>query len=738
MAQLSAIIVTTVLLLFFGLFIRFFFGGWTPNKILQGIDKALSKSQFRQVSLLLFFTFFTFALLVSFNALFNPIDNRGFDFRFWSSLKHFFSPGSFYETDGIRNEWIILLNISGMILMTGLLISVLSNLLERRVDNLKNGRFHYHFKSHILIIGYAKMTTSLIKQIAVKYPAHEIVLQTIQDVPAIRHELFSQLDRRTEERVIIVSGNRTSREDLIKLHPDTCLEIFLLGENDEYDHDSASIQCLEQIGNILQASSPDNGRKDSSKPCHVLFEHQSTYTIFQHQSITMNDYINFMPFNFYEMWARKVFVGGIQSNGKPYPLLDRDYLNAQSPKYIHFVVVAATRMGVAMALQVARIAHFPNFRTHKTRITIIDRNAQNEMNILRSQYAAFFEGIDVFLDGEKVDRSGELSACTDIEFHFIQADVTSPEIRKQLVEWTEDPSQILTLAICLNYPPASLAVGLYLPDELYENNIPILIRQETSGSILRLFGDGNNAQKYKEVYAFGMTAESFDMEMNEDTIPQYIQHIYYNRLDFDQKEVSANLAEAWLHTPVVHKWSNRYNADMIPLKLRQAGMKEVNSYATFRSLSEIDEELFHERVPDLIQMEHNRWVIEKLLAGFRYLNDERKQKLFASITDDELKHKITHLKENKDKYFRLEQKRFMEKDPLKAYELKTMAERMRKEMIKPAKDAIESVFYHDCIVPYEDLSDDDQYSDRAISIGLLWIIKNKILINTKRRKDANE
>lgn len=57
MAQLSAIIVTTVLLLFFGLFIRFFFGGWTPNKILQGIDKALSKSQFRQVSLLLFLPF---------------------------------------------------------------------------------------------------------------------------------------------------------------------------------------------------------------------------------------------------------------------------------------------------------------------------------------------------------------------------------------------------------------------------------------------------------------------------------------------------------------------------------------------------------------------------------------------------------------------------------------------------------------------------------------------------------
>lgn len=724
MTQLSAAIVIAVLLSFFGLFIRFFFGGWTPNKVLQGIDKALSKSQFRQVSLLLLFTFFTFALLVSLNSLFNPIDERGFDFRLWSSLKHFFSPGSFYETDGIRNEWIILLNIAGMTLMTGLLISVLSNLLERRVDNLKNGRFHYHFKNHVLIIGYDKMTTSLIKQIALKYPTHEIVLQTIQDVPAIRHELFSQLERRTEERVIIVSGNRTSREDLIKLHPDACLEIFLLGENDEYDHDSANIQCLEQIGNILQTSSSAPNRKGSSKPCHVLFEYQSTYTIFQHQNIAMSDCIDFMPFNFYEMWARKVFVGGIQSNGNHYPLLDRKHLSAQSTQYIHFVVVAATRMGVAMALQAARIAHFPNFKTHKTRITIIDCNAENEMNILRSQYAAFFEGIDVFLDGEKVDRSGELTACTDIEFHFIQADVTSPEIRKQLVKWTEDPLQILTLAICLNYPPASLAVGLYLPDELYENKIPILIRQETSGSILRLFGDCNNAQKYKEVYAFGMTAESFDMEMNEDTIPQYIQHIYYNRFDFDQKDVPTNLAEGWQHTPVVHKWSNRYNADMIPLKLRQAGMREVNSYATFRSLSEIDEGLFHERMPDLIQMEHNRWVIEKLLAGFRNLNEERKQKLFASITDDELRNKIDRLKDNKDEYFRLEQKRCMEKNPLKAYELKSKAERIRKEMIKPAKNAIESVFYHDCIVPYEDLSEDDKYSDKAVSLGLLWMINN--------------
>lgn len=135
--------ITVGVVLLFWVFMRFSLGVWSPNKILRGIDQVLSKSQLKQIYLLALFVLFVFLFLVSFSAIFNPVENRGFWFRFWSSLAHFFEPGNFNSDDGVPNSWIIILNLFGMVFMTSILISVLSNFLERRMDQVKNGRIYY-------------------------------------------------------------------------------------------------------------------------------------------------------------------------------------------------------------------------------------------------------------------------------------------------------------------------------------------------------------------------------------------------------------------------------------------------------------------------------------------------------------------------------------------------------------------------------------------------------------------
>ena len=88
--------------------------------------------------------------------------------------------------------------------------------------------------------------------------------------------------------------------------------------------------------------------------------------------ISVSQYLEFTPFNFYEIWARRVLVKcSAESNGTiHYFPLDRGGISENSENYVHLVIIGMTRMGIALAIEAAHIAHFPNFKTHrkKTRI----------------------------------------------------------------------------------------------------------------------------------------------------------------------------------------------------------------------------------------------------------------------------------------------------------------------------------------------------------------------------------
>lgn len=622
--QSGPIITTLVIVLLLMFCVRLLFGGWSPNKVLQGIDKALAKSRLWQVVLLILLTFFTFAFFVSFISIFNPVDNKGFGFRFWSSLGHFLNPGSFDKTDGIHKGWIMLLNILGMILMTGLLISVLSNLLERRVDNLKTGRFHYKFKDHILIIGYDKMTASLIKQMAEKYGSSQIVLQTIQDVPTIRHELFSLLNHDIEKRVIILCGNRTSKEDLGKLHPESCHEICLLGENNEYDHDSVNIECLKMLAEVRR-------EKGINKPvrCHVLFEYQSTYAVFQQQDVPdIKDCIDFIPFNFYESWAQKVFVSGGFTN------LDREGITAGSDKHVHLVILGMSRMAVAMGIQAAHVCHFPNFISKgiKTRITFIDEHADRERDFLLTRYPYLFEEVDWSYEnrqtGETQNNTQSKEKFTDIEFEFIKGRIESRDIQNLIAQWATTKDKLLSIAVCFNFSPVAIAAGLYLPNEVYANEVPVFLRQETSSTTISMLSQGN---KYRNVTPFGMLDDAYDLKKTDDLLPMMVKYVYDQTGDNDGKDIVFEkenegentffisfdkqvLEENWTvwkdnkgnesKNIIALKFSNIHNADMVEFKQRSLNIEPGKA-------------LDNKQINLLARIEHNRWNIEKLLMGYR-------------------------------------------------------------------------------------------------------------------------
>ena len=589
------------------------------KRIQRFIDQAISQSVFKQLSFLIITTGLAFGSLLL--LIYIKYGNLKLNILDW--IYTYINPGSFFTSEGKENAdraWAIMLGIMGMIFLNGLLISVISNIIERRVDKVKNGKAHYYFSNHLVIIGYDRMCMGLISQLAKdkRYDHCDIILQTTREVPKVRHELFSGLEAKIEKKITILSGSRTSAEDLDRLHINRCVEVFVLGEIDEYDNDSLNMECLKKIHEILVKRSVNRLIR-----CQVLFEHPSTFAVFQRQDIDLlKDRIDFIPFNYDEMWAQKVLTD------KEYTPLDRKGITADSDQQVQLVVVGMSGMGIALGLQAAYMCHFPNFVTKgiKTRITFIDEHADVEMNYLKGRCRHLFDQVEVYYRESTCNNRGNPRKAkeifTDIELEFIKARVEDSWIQAYIADLSSNRNICLTMAVCFPFPPQAIAFGLYLPDEVYENDIPVWVRQEIPYSPLEmLIKEG----KFKNVQPFGMLANGYDLRKADDRIPMMVNYVYTKGIPTSAGIPEEEMITIWHGLPIAHKWSNRYNADSLKVKMRS-----FPHLVSGEAWSEEEIEL-------MAKVEHNRWNIEKLLMGYRATTPLEKA---AIAKDSSLKNKL--------------------------------------------------------------------------------------------------
>ncbi len=612
---------------------------------------------------------------------------------------HFVDPGNQYVVEGRGNRLLVsIVSITGSVLMGGLLISIISNVIDRRVERAREGQISYKFKNHYVIIGFDKMAIGLIKQLfrqcrddaQFKNVPYLFVIQTTNDVEMVRHELLSKLDAEIDRRTIILHGGRDSREDLEALRLPYCKEIFLLGEEGETDHDSINIECVTLVNRILrETKSPEpepcsieeleamvSRAQARCKRCNVLFEAQSTFAVFQRHDIETvfslseksddtwfehlqerykedkpqiellsglkqsydrlkERVIDFLPFNFYETWAEKVLVRGKynpREEGEKeigYTPIDGEGITYESDRYVHLVVVGMTSMGVALAMKAAHIAHYPNFvrdNKLKTRITFIDLNADTEFDMLRGRYKSLFTQCDYrVVDTVDPSRSyacaGKGGGMTDIEFEFVKGAVESRPVQQLLEKWSEpDDPQLLTIAICFEVPQKSIATALYMPRAVYGKALSILVRQNISCSTIELV---RKAHQYRKLRAFGMLDECYDVDDRTLVQARRINYIY-NKITPEMtapQSLEDSVAEhLWKNLTTVHRWSNVYNAHSIPTKWRSFGHLDPKQVWEDPALVEL-----------MAQVEHNRWVVERLIMGFRPTTVEEDEQIRSGV-----------------------------------------------------------------------------------------------------------
>lgn len=540
----------------------------------------------------------------------------------------FIDPGNIVEVPPALRWFSLLVVVLGLILFCGLLISVISNMLERRVERFRDGDIVYPLLNHVVIIGFDDMVPTLIQQICedVHYGKCHILIQSALPAQEIRSKIHTELDAKNEKRIVVLHAQRDSTEELEKLYTTKSREVFIIGERDEHDHDSLNIDCLKKIVDIHK----------KCKDCPlisftVLFENQTTFAAFQLTDLSeeWRKYIEFHPFNFYEGWAKKMLVSRQYGKGEDlieYPPLDREAVTYESDKHVHLVIIGMSRMGVALGVEAAHLLHFPNFcrdNSKKSVITFIDEIADEEMNFFCGRYRHYFEiATTYYYDkssgeiGRKVIPpsrfEGKDADFLDVQFEFIKDRAESPLIQNKIKEWVHNPDEILTIAVCLNYPPQSMAMGLYLPDDVYDNNIPVLIRQETSSALLNMLNSkkkDDEIHKYSHVFPFGMLDNCYDLDKQSLRKGQIIHYVYNFFDTYGSVPQSCpndeELKKLWNTRPVSHQWSNLYSAFSIGPKLRSL------------KISDNHIQLTDAQIVLLAEVEHNRWNMEKLLLGYR-------------------------------------------------------------------------------------------------------------------------
>lgn len=582
----------------------------------------------------------------------------------WAYFYHFLDPGNQHMVVNPNARIpVFVISILGVFFFNGLLVTAFINWVDQRREkclkgkiryNYKGKNIDYRFRNYVVIIGAHDMVYSIIKQLFSETNAPSyLLIQTLRDVETFRHELELSDASKYINRIIIYSGSSTSLHDINSLRLDRAREVYILGENVSSDnvdsfHDSMNLRCLQLIANVS---------KRKELVCRVMFEHQTTFSVYQISGVKEGT-VTFRPFNYYEMWAQKVLIS--KKNDSEYlPLEGRDGIKQDDKNFVHLIIVGMSKMGIAMAIEAAHLAHYPNFENGtnekkiRTRITFIDSNAKQEMDALmvrfkemfalaRWRYIKVHDSLylckqptfdNIYSDVEsfpwhvptqdndslsyyKGEYLGE--DFIDIEWEFIHGDWENPCVQKYMKDAANAANVKLTVAICLSDTNQAVSSAIYLPYPVYQKALQIWVYQRYDDSLISNIAM-NPRYNTNKIKAFGMLSSAYDVTLVKDA--EFIGSRVYEeyKLYMEKRGVSDHQSSEG-KTPDAMLWSNYYNANMFWTRLRCIDFD--------------GNELTDEQLDILAKVEHNRWNVEQLLLRYHPLKQEEQAEFFKIPKND--------------------------------------------------------------------------------------------------------
>lgn len=614
-------------------------------------DRSFSKGIARQVVWLLAIMAITYGLLILIHYIGRPIFDAGKDDDrnvFSQTFLLLMDPGNY--TQYTSSPYAIIGGTLGLIVFSGMLISVISNLLERRVERYSRGETEYNVSHHVVVLGTNKTLPSLLRLIHQQHPKSYIVIMCEQECEKMHRWLHQATSTQIEKRLIILHGVRYADEDLLRLKLNRqAKEVYILGEEDETAHDANNMECLKRLAYLLRENSLNAPSVQPKLKCHVLLESQVMYKILQAVDIDegIGNVVDFLPFNFNDIWAQKVLATipypSVCINGEKQPWtyrpLDDTGITARSKKRVHLIVFGMNKMGEALAVNAAHILHFPNFMEDNPNtcslITFIDGEADTCGKTFRSQYPHLFK----LARWKAVDAETQTnpflgnSSFIDIEWEFMKGDMSDDHIKNYLEQCAERPNEILTIAFCHHESEYNAACCMAVSETVLTKAHQILVRQKESPFVINML---MRRPGFEKLRPFGIESECYYGDVIHECYGKLVNACYSGIALNDTERIE----KAWNGLSTALKWSNIYCANMLYSKLRFMGLdteKELTKEEIETAISQYES--------DLQRTEHNRWNMEKLLMGYRPLKDEEERRQWQTdkATRNRMKASMMHL-----------------------------------------------------------------------------------------------
>ena len=609
-----------------------------PGSLMRVFDRLFAYNAVKQLFWVLMGIMGLLAVFAFFSWLIDYAEKPNFFTHLREILYLFIYPDYFDNFDKVPHggKWAFytLALIVGTLVVGGLLISVFTNMLQSRMQRVREGHVHYpDLDGHIVVIGYDEIVPNLICQIISeeikrngKGKNSYVLVQSMLPSQEVRSAIFALTEDKYENHILIYNGRRDSLDDLKKLNVDRAKEVYLIGDRSSREHDMLNIACMNQLVKILEKSRGPQSKPCAKLPFTVLFEDRATTQAFESSRFTnqYKDYLTLHPFNFYDNWSWNALASE-EFFEPPMARLDRGDDNGasgitiDSERTAHLVIVGMSRMGVALAIQASQLMIYPNFKPGNGRvsiITFIDTDVDTQMAVFMSQYAAFFEVQTAYYrdcssgigDRQTVAWESGQTRFRDfvgVHFEFVKGDVYSVPVRSLLDSWASDLGQSLTLAVCLNNSRLNASIALNLPNSYYnlDRNIPILVRQRSSGELLETLAGEN--ERFSNLKPFGMVECDYLLYKLVEPRAKVLNYAYKKAQIDVPVEADADLY--WSDLSTEKRLSSIQGVIYITTKLRSLGIDPQHCPAEFSD----------ETIADSVEIEHRRWVCERLLRGFR-------------------------------------------------------------------------------------------------------------------------
>lgn len=619
----------------------------------------------------------------------------------------------------------------GVVFLTGVLVPVVTNRLRTLGERYLNGTLdRYDWKKHVLFIGYDELMIGTLKKACENTKKNKgikrlksIVIAVPNDVQHVRELLFKHFSNNNEE-IEVVQCNQNDIDDLLKkARIMTASRIYIIGQPDNPTHDAHNLRTLAYIAekwkDLEIAEKRKNTNYDKTPHIMVYLRNQSTFSLLQRQGFLAENIWGIIGcsfstkdekeeaqkfvdrhceyFNFYCDKALRMLSSSPENGGMSL-IWHSPEKNIANPKMgnrqVHFVVLGMTQMGTALVRELLRLAH-PSGKGTKLLITMVDENAYEEMHFFIGRTKELFKLCHYsYYDYNNLDMEKEIKPkieetpkndFLDVEFEFIQCDVAHPHLTEQLLKWSADENQLLTLVICTNDSPKNMATVMYLPPEMFcgENAVPTWVYQEGDDSVRQLL----DHEHYPEVHPFSFadhavasTANSPIYEWDREVVKYYEEHYKTDKV-----------AEQWENKSQDKRWSSLYSIRSIGIKLHAVGILDATRYIDESKKKLID------------YYEHNRWVVERLTMGSRQTDSKQHEEVIEEL--QKLLTQYSDWKTNEKSRKEIEKHRTVFND------LKNGV-------------TVKGIRIHDDIRPFEDLTPYTVAKDRKMLDDYLESIKN--------------